>query len=326
MIAAYFEDEIESCKTLCDNCTKGEVEQVDMSVDAQKLLSAIYRSEQRFGLNHIIDILRGSKNQKLLDFGHDKLSVYNLGADKSKNEWIAIADKLIDIQALTLGEFRALKISSLGLEILKGKEKLFIDSDKLGIASKIQEEETELSFDELIYERFRTLRREIAQESEVPAYVIFGDKTLKEFALKLPITKDEMLNINGVGLVKYEKYGETFLNLSKEIKEEFCEKLEQKEPLKKLTKTYLETYELLNEGKSVEEIAQIRDLGLTSVLSHISVLAEHEKISKEKKEELLKPLEIPSNIKAWIEEGTKLESLKELRQYLYLYEYLSKQD
>jgi ATP-dependent DNA helicase RecQ len=297
-----------------------------MSVDAQKLLSAIYRSEQRFGLNHIIDILRGSKNQKLLDFGHEKLSVYNLGANKSKNEWIAIADKLIDIQALTLGEFRALKISSLGLEILKGKEKLLIDNDKLGIASKIQEEETELSFDELIYERFRTLRREIAQESEVPAYVIFGDKTLKEFALKLPITKDEMLNINGVGLVKYEKYGETFLNLSKEIKEEFSKKLEQKEPLKKLTKTYLETYELLNEGKSVEEIAQIRDLGLTSVLGHISVLVEHEKISKEKKEELLKPLEIPQNIKNWIEEGLKLDTLKELRQQLYMYEYLSKKD
>ena len=325
MIAGYFEDEIDSCKTLCDNCTKGEVEQVDMSVDAQKLLSSIYRSEQRFGLNHIIDILRGSKNQKLLDFGHDKLSVYNLGANKSKNEWIAIADKLIDIQALTLGEFRALKISSLGLEILKGKEKLFIDSDKLGIASKIQEEETELSFDELIYERFRTLRREIALEHEVPAYVIFGDKTLKEFALKLPISKEQMLEINGVGLVKYEKYGETFLNLSKEIKEEFSEKLEQKEPLKKLTKTYLETYDLIQEGKSVEEISQIRDLGLTSVLSHITVLAEHKKISKEKKEELLKPLEVAKNIANWIEEGLKLDSFKELRQHLYLYEYLKKE-
>ena len=104
-----------------------------------------------------------------------------------------------------------LKISNLGLEILKGKEKLFLDSDKLGIASKIQEEETELGFDELIYEKFRTLRREIALESEVPAYVIFGDKTLKEFANKLPISKEQMLEINGVGLVKYEKYGESFL-------------------------------------------------------------------------------------------------------------------
>jgi ATP-dependent DNA helicase RecQ len=325
MIAGYFEDEIEACKTLCDNCTKGEVEQVDASVDAQKLLSAIYRTEQRFGLNHIIDILRGSKNQKLLELEHDKLSVYNLGVEKSKNEWIAIADKLIDIQALLLGEFRVLKISNLGLEILKGKEKLFIDSDKLGIASKIQEEEIELSFDELIYERFKTLRREIALEHQVPAYVIFGDKTLKEFASKLPITKELMLEINGVGLVKFEKYGETFLNLCKDIKEEFSKELENKEPLKKLTKTYLETLELLTEGKSVEDIAQIRDLGITSVLGHISVLFEHKKISKEKKEELLKPLEIPQNIVQWIEDGLKLDSFKELRQSLYLYEYLKKE-
>ena len=81
----------------------------------------------------------------------------------------------------------------------------------------------------------------------------------------------------------------------------------------------------MNEGKSVEEISQIRDLGLTSILGHITVLFEHKKISKEKKEELLKPLEIPENIKNWIEEGLKLDSFKELRQYLYLYEYLKKE-
>ena len=324
MIASYFEDEIDDCKTLCDNCTKGEVEQVDVSVDAQKFLSAVYRSEQRFGTNHIIDILRGSKNQKLLEFGHDKLKVYGIGSDKNKNEWMAIADKLIDIKAVILGEFRVIKLNTLGMEILKGNEKLLIDSDKLGIAIKQEESEEVLSFDELIYERFRILRREIALEHEVPAYVIFGDKTLKDFSSKLPTTKEEMLEINGVGLVKYEKYGETFLNLCQEIKEEFKEKIETREPLKKLTKTYLETFELVQEGKSLEEIVQIRDLGITSVLSHISVLAEHEKISKAKKEELLKPLEVPQNIQNWIEEGLKLDSFKELRQYMYLYEFLKK--
>ena len=81
----------------------------------------------------------------------------------------------------------------------------------------------------------------------------------------------------------------------------------------------------MNEGKSVEEISQIRDLGLTSILGHITVLFEHKKISKEKKEELLKPLEIPENIKIWIEEGLKLDSFKELRHHLYLYEYLKKE-
>ncbi|WP_419782811.1 DNA helicase RecQ [Malaciobacter marinus] len=326
IIASYFEDEIDDCKTLCDNCTKGEIEQVDVSVDAQKFLSAVYRSEQRFGTNHIIDILRGSKNQKLLEFGHDRLNVYGLGSDKSKNEWIAIADKLIDIKAVNLGEFRVLKISGLGMQILKGKEKLLIDSDKLGIAQKFKEENTQLSFDEKLYEKFKSLRRELSQEHEVPAYVIFGDKTLKELASKLPLTKEDMLDINGVGLVKYEKYGKNFLSLCKSIKEEFGEKLEDKIPLKKLTKTYLETFELIQDEKTVEEISQIRDLAITSILSHISLLFEHGKISKEKKAQLLEPLTIPSEIQRWIQTGLEHESLKELRKYLYLYEYLNKEN
>ncbi len=326
LIATYFEDEIENCQTLCDNCTKGEVEQVDISVEAQKFLSAVYRSEQRFGQNHIIDILRESKNQKLIEFGHDKLSVYGIGRDKSKNEWIAIVDKLIDMQALILGDFRSLKLTNLGLQILKGKEKVFLDSDKLGITQKIEEENIELSFDEKLFENFRNLRKEVAQEHEVPAYVIFGDKTLKEFARKLPISKDEMLDINGVGLVKYEKYGEIFLDLCKSLKEEFKEEIKEKVPLKKLTKTYLETFELIENGKDIEEISQIRDLGITSVLSHISLLFEHKKISKEKKQELLKPLQIPDEIKNWIESGLNLDSLKQLKQYLYLYEYLNKEN
>jgi ATP-dependent DNA helicase RecQ len=326
IIASYFEDEIDECKTICDNCTKGEVEQVDVSVDAQKLLSAIYRSEQRFGINHVVDILRGSKNQRLLEFGHDKLSVYSIGANKSKNEWVAICDKLIDSDALTLGEFRALKITNLGMNILKGNEKLFMDSDKLGFVKKQEEQEIELSFDDKLFEEFKTLRRKMALENEVPAYVIFGDKTLKELASKLPTSQTDFLDINGIGKVKFEKYGEEFLNLCKNIKEENKEELETRVPLKKLTKTFLDTFELIENEKTLEEIMQIRDLGISSILSHISLLYEHKKISKTKKEELLEPLKIPHEIKQWIEQGLEYECLKELRQYLYLYEYLSKEN
>jgi len=326
LIAAYFEDEIDDCKTMCDNCTKGEVEQIDVSVESQKFLSAVYRSEQRFGINHIIDILKGSKNKKILEFAHDKLSVYGIGVEKSKNEWIAIVDKLIDINALDFGEFRALKITNLGFQILKGKEKVFIDSDKLGIALKIEEQNNELTFDEKLYEKFKELRKNVALENEIPAYMVFSDKTLKEFCSKLPTSKEQMLDINGVGLVKYEKYGELFLELSKKLKEQFLKELENHTPLKKLTKTYLETLELINGNKTIEEISQIRGLTLTSILSHLSLLYEHKKISNEKKEQLLKPLTIPEDIKKWIESGLKLEAAKELRKYLYLYEYLLKDD
>lgn len=325
LIASYFEDEIEDCQTLCDNCTKAEVEQVDMSVEAQKFLSCVFRTEQRFGMNYIIDILRGSKNQKLLEFGHNNLTVYGIGTDKSKNEWVALCDKLIDDKALELGEFRSLKITALGMQILKGVVKLFMDSDRLGIALKQEIEEVELCFDEKLFEEFKVLRRKIALEHSVPAYVIFGDKTLKELALKLPVSQEEFLEINGVGKIRFEKYGEAFLELCKSLKEEHKEEVENRTPAKKLTKTYLESFELIEEGKTVEEITQIRDLGISSILSHISLLYEHKKISQNKKEELLEPLQIPPEIKQWIETGLEYESMKELRQYLYLYEFLKKE-
>jgi len=210
------------------------------------------------------------------------------------------------------------------LSVLKNQQKVFIDSDKLGVIEKLEEIKEELSFDEELYERFRSLRKELASNHEVPAYVIFGDKTLKELTQKLPTTKEQMLEINGVGEVKFEKYGEPFLELTSKLKEEFSKELENRPTLKKLTKTYLETLDLIQEGKNLEEISQIRDLNLTSVLSHITVLEQHDKISKEKKLQLLEPIKIPKEIGLWIQQGLQLDSLKQLRQHLYLYEYLKK--
>ena len=322
IIASYFDDEINACDTSCDSCTKEPVEQVNRTLESQKLLSAIYRSDERFGLNHIIDILRASKNQKLLEMNHDKLTVYGIGQDKSKNEWVAIADKLIDIEAIILGEFRVLKLTGLAFDILKKKTEVFIDSDKLGHVNKVEVEDTVLSFDEELFEKFRALRKKISNENEVPAYVIFGDKTLKELSLKLPKSKEEMLEINGIGEVKYEKYGEIFLDLCTNIKNEFEEKIDTRVELKKLTKTYLDTLEVLEEDKSLEEVSMIRDLNISSVLTHLRLLVQHGKVSKEKKEELLEPISISPSVSSWIEEGLKLKKMKDLKMDLYLYESL----
>ena len=145
MIAKYFDDEINECESLCDNCTKGEVDQVDITVNAMKFLSALLRVDQKFGQNHIIDILRGSKNQKILQFGHDTLSVYAIGSDNSKEEWVAICDRLFDLEAIFTGEFKALKIANKGFDILKKKETVLIDEDKLGIVQREEIETAELS-------------------------------------------------------------------------------------------------------------------------------------------------------------------------------------
>ena len=220
LIAAYFDDDISTCSDICDNCQKGEVVKVDITEDSMKLLSAIYRCEQKFGLVHVIDVLRGSKAAKILQFNHDKLSVYSIGSEKGKNYWNAVADRLFELDAIEIGEFRAIKIKNNGFKILKKVLHVECDEDKLKIPDKKTKKVYENAPKDEVFERFRTLRFEIASKQSVPAYIVFSDKTLVEFASVLPQTKEDVLDINGVGEVKYERYGAEFLELSIKIKNE----------------------------------------------------------------------------------------------------------
>ncbi len=217
-IAKYFGDEIEVCGDMCDSCKRDDIEMVDIQQNAMKMLSAIYRCEQKFGVNHIVDILRGSKNQKIYQFHHEKLSVYGIGNDLSKDAWVAISERLFELDALVVGEFKSVKITLHGLEILKAKVSVFIDSIKLQSVKKERKKEKVVDVDDSIFERFRQLRYEISSREEVPAYIVFSDKTLVDFANKLPLTKDEALEVNGVGEVKFERYGAQFLKLCNELK------------------------------------------------------------------------------------------------------------
>lgn len=313
-IASYFDDNIEKCDTKCDNCTKDEAKTIQITKEAQKFLSAIYRTNQSFGQNHIIDILRGSTNKRIQQFNHDQLSVYNIGNDKSKNEWNAIVDRLFDIEAIGIGEHRALKITQYGLEILKQQHQVFIDEDKLGIIQKEDEPKQDKEYSQFFNE-FRELRAKFAKQEGVPAYIVFSDKVLVDLSDKLPQTNEEMLAINGVGEAKLEKYGEEFLEL--------CIKLKPNQK-KKLTKTYLDTLELIQEHKSIDEIAKIKEVQTSTIISHAKLLCEHDKISEQKVNELIEPIikQFPSEIKAWCESGLESYDIKELKGYLHLYENL----
>jgi len=217
-IAKYFDDNMDVCGDLCDTCKRGEIEMLDIKQNSMKLLSAIYRCEQRFGINHIVDVLRGSKNQKVYQFDHDKLSVYGIGEDLSKDAWVAISERLFELDALVVGEFKAVKITPYGLEILKSKVDVSIDANKMITVKKERKQSVVLDVNAEIFDKFRELRRTIADETNVPAYIIFSDKTLVDFASKLPQTKEEALDVNGVGEVKFERYGQRFLDLCEELK------------------------------------------------------------------------------------------------------------
>ncbi len=214
-IAQYFEDELDVCGSKCDNCSNTDVKKSDISIDAQKLLSSVYRTGQRFGHAYVIDVLRGSTLQKILDNHHDELSVYGIGKEKSKAYWDVVMQRLMELSALKRGEFRNLMIDEVGMKILKKELIVEIKAERLNL--KVKKERVshheDLNLNQEAFEALRQLRSQIAKEEAKPAYIVFGDKSLKEMANALPQDKEAMLDINGVGEVKYERYGDKFLRL-----------------------------------------------------------------------------------------------------------------
>ncbi|DAB28990.1 MAG TPA: DNA helicase RecQ [Sulfurimonas sp. UBA12504] len=212
-LANYFDDVLQECKTQCENCLHSDDARKDISKEAQMLLSAVYKSGQNFGKNYIIDILRGSKEQKLLANGADKLSVYNIGAHVSKKEWFVILERLLELKTLAVGEFSTLQLTQSAVEILKGQKSVDIKSSRLETNSKEKRVKLaeDFDFDVALFGRLREKRKELAHELGVPPYIIFSDKTLKHIASLKPHDKVSMLEVNGVGEKKYEQYGAAFL-------------------------------------------------------------------------------------------------------------------
>jgi len=223
VIARYFDDDIEECGDKCDNCLRVDEEKVDISQAVKKILSAIYRTEQSFGLHYIIDVLRGSKDKRVLSNGHDKLSVYGIGMEYSKAQWFSIADKLLEIGAFDIGEFKVLKLNSRGVELLKGQESVEIREERLKV-DRVSKKEKKVEFSGEYnmdnFERLRSLRMDIATANKIPPYIVFSDKTLKELSNRLPLSKEDMLEIHGIGEVKFSRYGEEFLALLDELSSE----------------------------------------------------------------------------------------------------------
>ncbi|MEA1891228.1 MAG: DNA helicase RecQ [Campylobacterota bacterium] len=212
-LAEYFDNTLDECKDRCDNCLSSDSKREDITRDTQMLLSAIYKTDQGFGKNYIIDVLRGSKEQKLLANGADKLSVYGIGTHFSKKVWFVVIERLLELKILTIGEFSVLELTNSAIEILKSQKTVDIKSDRLNITTKEKKVKQieDFEYDEELFEELRKKRSELASEMGVPAYIIFGDKTLKYLASKKPFDKASMLEVNGVGEKKYEQFGEDFL-------------------------------------------------------------------------------------------------------------------
>ena len=213
-------------QTPCNNCDicLDPPKKYDGLVDAQKVMSTIYRVGQCFGVHYVIAVLRGMHNQKIIERQHDKLSVYGIGKDKSKEHWQSVIRQLIHLGFVqqVIGELNpTLQLTESAKAILKGEEPLELAMPRISAISKIvhnPQRQGVANYDKDLFARLRFLRKQIADKENIPPYIVFNDATLQEMAQYMPTSNIEMLKINGVGSIKLERFGQPFMALIQEHK------------------------------------------------------------------------------------------------------------
>ncbi|OOS00262.1 ATP-dependent DNA helicase RecQ [Haemophilus paracuniculus] len=208
-------------QTSCQNCDicLDPPKKYDGLIDAQKVMSVIYRTGQTFGLHHVIGVLRGLHNQKIRDFQHDSLSVYGIGKEKSQEYWVSVTRQLIHLGLIrqNIVNHSALELTENARPILRAEQPLQLATPRLNFSSSAYlQKQAVQRYDKDLFARLRFLRKQIADKENIPPYVVFNDATLQEMAEYTPTTPAEMLDINGVGERKLERFGEAFLQLIQE--------------------------------------------------------------------------------------------------------------
>ena len=205
----------------CDFCND-EIHRVDATIDAQKALSAMQRTGNRFGIGHLVDVLTGAKTARVKQLKHNTLPTYGVGSDKPKPYWRFLINALVCKGAAAMNpdcDYPVPQVTPYGWKIMRGKEPVeIIQFPTLKKQSKAKTKTDDVFVnavpdDHELFEQLRQRRKEVAQERGVPPYVIFTDKTLLEMANRKPMTPEDMLKISGVGERKMETYGTAFLEL-----------------------------------------------------------------------------------------------------------------
>ena len=211
----YFgEDNDQPCGN-CDTCLQPPTTW-DATEAVQKLLSCVYRTGQRFGAGHVIDVLRGSANERILQFKHDGLSTYGIGRDMSNNDWRAVVRQLVARGYLQVDDaYGSLRLSEQCRPLLRGEDvielrKSIAKPETMNSRSRVTEiDEKDLP----LWNALRACRKRLAEENGVPPYVIFHDATLREMVQQRPMTERTFLKLTGVGDSKLERFGDEFLDV-----------------------------------------------------------------------------------------------------------------
>lgn len=275
-ILSYFGEAVafNNCGS-CSNCNdKGEL--YDITEESKKIFSCIKRMNERFGSSMVAEVLKGSKNKKVLQFGFERLSTYGLMKEYTLKEIRDIINVLIAEGYIfsTEGQYPVVKIRPKAITVLKGEEQVW---------QRIQKKQVQINEDESLFELLRALRKEIALAENVPPYVVFPDSALREMCAFLPTDRKSMLSVKGVGEVKFQNYGEQFLAVIQEYVNEHnlvpahsilqSDALEVEGPPKDdkpLDKpSHHISYDFYMAGKTLQEIAKIRSLTPVTIENHI---------------------------------------------------------
>lgn len=299
----------------CGNCTDSR-SSIDVTKEAQMVLSCIVRMGQRFGKNAVAQVLTGSKNKRIRDFQFDELPTYGLLKEKSIKDVSDFIEYLItqELIGVEQGTYPTIFVTLKGKKVLQGIE---------SVKRKEQVEVRAVSNHDPLFEELRTVRKEIAETENVPPFVVFSDASLKDMCLKLPRTKEDFLQVTGVGEHKLNKYGDVFIEAIIDFCQSHPERLREatdeiqvttasRRKAKKPEKnSHLITFELFNRGLSVNEIAKERDMAVTTIENHLFQCAE-QGLSVDFSDVI--PNEYISLIEKAAEEagGGKLKPIKEL--------------
>jgi ATP-dependent DNA helicase RecQ len=296
-LLGYFGEEFDEdgCGA-CDNCLSPR-QTFDGTVEAQKFLSCLFRIRRHDGfdrgLSHVVDVLRGADTERMRAWGHEGLSTYGIGKDRDKASWAAIGRELLRLGFVrqSTDKFPTIGLTDEGMAFLK--ERRTVRLTRPVTAPAVSKPKVgDIACDEALFEHLRELRKRLADELGVPSYIVFGDVSLRHMARNYPVSEDEFRRIHGVGERKLKEFGDAFLSAIRDFvgahpKQIFADEMSdgttasgpgRRAPVPsrpRITDTVRESLAAYRSGRSPEEIAQARDISVSTVYGHLGTALEH---------------------------------------------------
>ncbi|MBT5228736.1 MAG: RecQ family ATP-dependent DNA helicase, partial [Methylococcales bacterium] len=319
VMLGYFDEAYDKPCGHCDTC-KEPVTTWDGTEAAQKAMSTIYRTGQRFGVGHLIDVLLAKDTEKTGKFGHDTLSTWGIGKNLTANQWRSVYRQLVagGYLQVDMEGFGGLQLTEKSRPILQGKASIQLRYDAVTSTSNKQIDDSVVA--DPIWEALRAKRREIATREDIAPYMVFHDSTLKEMIMKKPRSLSQLAKISGVGQKKLEAFGAEFLEV---IAEDTGNEVLNEQP--GLSATQQETLLLHKAGCSIEDIVQQRELSSSTIYQHFAKLIEQGLLVFEEVF-TLDSAEIGQIMDLFIQQDEELKKVKPLYQAfdgLYSYELLN---